>query len=91
MFIQLHGVKGARLVVNVDHVRAFQEITDDSKYAVYKESGAKSLVQIDDKLVSVRDSITQINHILKNTGLFGTYYKIPTKVIGGSENERQGS
>lgn len=91
MFIQLHGVKGARLLVNVDHVRAFQEITPDSKYAEYLESGAKSLIQIDDKLVPVRDSITQINHILKNSGLFGTYYKLPTKVIGGAENERQGS
>jgi len=80
MFIQLHGVKGARLVVNVDHVRAFQEITDDSKYAVYKESGAKSLVQIDDKLVPVRDSITQIYHALRKA-----------KLIGGAENERQGS
>lgn len=83
MFIQLHGVKGARLLINIEHVRAFQEITNDSKYAVNKESGAKSLVQIDDKLVPVRDSITQINHILKNSGLCGTYYKIPTKVIGG--------
>lgn len=88
MFIQLHGVKGARLLINIEHVRAFQEITDDSKYAVNKESGAKSLVQIDDKLVPVRDSITQINHILKNTGLFGSYYKIPTKVIGGAADER---
>lgn len=88
MFIQLHGVKGARLLINIEHVRAFQEITDDSKYAVNKESGAKSLVQIDDKLVPVKDSITQINHILKNTGLFGTYYKRPTKVIGGAADER---
>lgn len=88
MFIQLHGVKGARLLINIEHVRAFQEITDDSKYAVNKESGAKSLVQIDDKLVPVRDSITQINHILKNSGLFGTYYKLPTKVIGGAADER---
>ncbi len=80
MFIQLHGVKGARLVVNVDHVRAFQEITDDSKYAVNKESGAKSLIQIDDKLVPVRDSITQISHALRKA-----------KLIGGAENERQGS
>ncbi len=88
MFIQLHGVKGARILFNVDHIRAFQEITDDSKYAVNKASGAKSLVQVDDKLVPVRDSITQINHILKNTGLFGSYYKIPTKVIGGAADER---
>lgn len=83
MFIQLHGVKGARLLINIEHVRAFQEITDDSKYAVNKESGAKSLVQIDDKLVPVKDSIIQINHILSNVGLRGTYYKLPTKVIGG--------
>lgn len=88
MFIQLHGVKGARLLINIEHVRAFQEITDDSKYAVNKESGAKSLVQIDDKLVPVKDSITQINHILKNSGLFGTYYKLPTKVVGGAADER---
>lgn len=88
MFIQLHGVKGARIMFNVDHIRAFQEITDDSKYAVNKASGAKSLVQVDDKLVPVKDSITQINHILKNTGLFGTYYKLPTKVIGGAADER---
>lgn len=88
MFIQLHGVKGARILFNVDHIRAFQEITDDSKYAVNKASGAKSLVQVDDKLVPVKDSITQINHVLKNSGLFGTYYKLPTKVIGGAADER---
>ena len=88
MFIQLHGVKGARILFNVDHIRAFQEITDNSKYAEYLESGAKSLVQVDDKLVPVKDSITQINHVLKNSGLFGTYYKLPTKVIGGTADER---
>lgn len=71
MFIKLHGVKGARLLINPDHVRAFQEITDDSKYAVNKESGAKSLVQIDDKLVPVRDSIIEINNMLKKSGLIG--------------------
>lgn len=87
MFIQLHGVKGARILVNVDHIRAFQEITDDSKYAVNKESGAKSLIQIDDKLVPVRDSITQINHILKKAGLFGAYYKTPIEVFGGAGDE----
>lgn len=80
MFIQLHGVKGARILFNVDHIRAFQEITDDSKYAVNKASGAKSLVQVDDKLVPVKDSITQISHALRKA-----------KLIGGAENERQGS
>ena len=71
MFIQLHGVKGARLLINIEHVRAFQEITDASKYAVNKESGAKSLVQIDDKLVPVRDSIIEIRNIMKKADLFG--------------------
>lgn len=71
MFIKLHGVKGARLLINPDHVRAFQEITKDSKYAEYLESGAKSLVQIDDKLVPVKDSIIEINNMLKKSGLIG--------------------
>ena len=71
MFIKLHGVKGARLIVNTKHIRAFQEITEDSKYAVNKESGAKSLVQIDDKLVPVRDSIIEIRNIMKKADLFG--------------------
>ena len=64
MFIKLHGVKGARLLVNTKHVRAFQEITADSKYAVNKESGAKSLVQIDDKLVPIKDSIVEVQQII---------------------------
>lgn len=71
MFIKLHGVKGARLLFNLDHVRAAQEITDDSKYAVNKESGAKSLVQVDDKLIPVRESIIEIQNILKKAEQFG--------------------
>ena len=70
MFIKLHGVK-ARLLINPDHVRAFQEITEDSKYSEYLSSGAKTLVQIDDKLVPVKDSIVEINNILKKSGLIG--------------------
>ncbi|MBR5943826.1 MAG: hypothetical protein IKZ94_02640 [Lachnospiraceae bacterium] len=71
MFIKLHGVKGARLLFNVDHIRAFQEITEDSKYAVNKESGAKSLIQVDDKLIPVRESIVEIQNIIKKAELFG--------------------
>ena len=71
MFIKLHGVKGARLIVNTKHIRAFQEITEDSKYAVNKESGAKSLVQIDDKLVPIRDSIVEVMHIIKDAADVG--------------------
>ena len=71
MFIKLHGVKGARLLFNVDHIRAFQEITEDSKSAVNKESGAKSLIQVDDKLIPVRESIVEIQNIIKKAELFG--------------------
>jgi len=63
MYIGLRGIK-ARLIVNLDHVRAFQEVTADSKYSEYLASGAKSMVQIDDKLVPVKDSIIQIRNIL---------------------------
>ena len=80
MFIQLNGLKCIRLIVNPDHIRAFQEITSDSKYAEYISEGAKTMVQIDDKIVPVKNSITQIAHTLKKLGL-----------IGGAENERQGS
>lgn len=71
MFIKLHGVKGARILFNVEHIRAIQEITDDSKYAVNKESGAKSLIQVDDKLIPVRESIVEIQNIIKKAELFG--------------------
>lgn len=63
MYIALRGIK-ARLIVNLDHVRAFQEVTEDSKYSEYLASGAKSMVQIDDKLVPVKDSIIQIRNII---------------------------
>lgn len=63
MYIALRGIK-ARLIVNLDHVRAFQEVTEDSKCSEYLASGAKSMVQIDDKLVPVKDSIIQIRNII---------------------------
>ena len=63
MYIALRGIK-TRLIVNLDHVRAFQEITKDSKYSEFMPSGAKSMVQIDDQLVPVKDSIIQIRNII---------------------------
>lgn len=64
MFIALRSLKTVRLIVNLDHVRAFQEITPDSKYAEYLESGAHTMVQIDDKVVPVKDTIIQIKNII---------------------------
>ena len=71
MFIKLQGIKGNRLIFNVDSIKAVQEIVEGSKYAEYKESGAKSMVQIDDKVVPVKDSIIQVENKLKKLGAFG--------------------
>lgn len=68
MFIGLKGVKGARLIFNVNHIRAFQEITSESKYAEYLASGAQTMVQLDDKLVPVKESIIQVKNILNKLG-----------------------
>ena len=64
MFISLHGLNSTRLIVNLNHVRAFQEITNESKYKNLLESGAKTVIQIDDKLVPIKDSIVQIKNII---------------------------
>lgn len=64
MFIPLKGLKNSRLSVNLDHVRAFQEITPDSKYSEYLTSGAHTMVQIDDKVVPVKDTIIQIKNLI---------------------------
>lgn len=71
MFIKLHGVLGARLLFNADHIKVCQEITEGSKYAVNLASGAKSLIQVDDKLIPVKESIIQIENILKKADIFG--------------------
>lgn len=71
MFIKLHGVMGARLIVNVEEIKAIQEIVEGSKYAVNLERGAKSLIQIDDKLIPVKDSVIQVENMLKKLGQLG--------------------
>ena len=71
MFIKLHGVKGIRLIVNINEIKVMQEITHDSKYAVNLEHGAKSLIQIDDKLIPIKESIIQLENILKKHGQIG--------------------
>lgn len=71
MFIELHGLNEVRLMVNVDHIKAIQEITDYSKHSAYKESGAKSLVHIDDRILPVKETIVQVRNILKKAKLVG--------------------
>ena len=67
-FIALHGVKGIRLIINLDSVKTFQEITTDSKYAEHLESGAKTMIHIDDKVLPVKESIVQVKNLISKLG-----------------------
>ena len=72
MFIKLHGAVGNRLIISVDAIKAVQEITKESKYwETYGKAGVKALIQIDDKLVLVKDSVIQIENMLKKLGQIG--------------------
>lgn len=73
-YISLHGVKGIRLLINLDHVKTFQEITNDSKYAEYLASNAKTMIHLDDKVLPVQESIIQVKNILNklNDSIGGT-------------------
>lgn len=72
MFIKLHGAVGNRLIINVEAIKAVQEITKESKHwKTYGEAGVKSLLQIDDILVPVKDSTIQIENMLKKLGQIG--------------------
>jgi len=71
MFIKLHGVKNIRMIINIDEIKAIQEITEDSKHAIYLESGAKTLIHIDDKLLPIKESIIQVENKLKKLGALG--------------------
>ena len=71
MFIKLHGISGNRLIINVSAIKAFQEITENSIYAKYLQQGAKTIIQINDKLIPIKNSIVQIENILKKVELVG--------------------
>ncbi len=71
MFIKLHGVLGNRLIINVNAIKAFQEITENSIHSKYLEQGAKTIIQIDDRLIPIKNSIIQIENILKKAELVG--------------------
>lgn len=71
MFIKIHGILGNRLIINVNAIKAFQEITENSMHAKYLQQGAKTLIQIDDKVIPIKNSIVQIENILKKAELVG--------------------
>lgn len=68
MFIKLHGiVDNNRIVINVDKIEAMQEIKKGSKYIdFHTKNGAKTVISINGNTVPVMESITQIEHILRD-------------------------
>lgn len=71
MFIKLHGVLGQRLIFNIDHISGFQEITEGSKYASSLAHGGKTCVQLGDQMVPVKNTIIQIENMLKKAEQIG--------------------
>ena len=71
MFIKLHGVLGQRLAINLEDIQTVQEITEDSKYAKYMESGAKSAIVVGGEVILVKNSFVQIENILKKVEQIG--------------------
>lgn len=71
MFIKLHGILGDRLILNIDNIKGFKEITENSKYAPSLAHGAKTLVQIDSDMVPVKNTIVQIENMLKKAEQIG--------------------
>lgn len=71
MFIKLHGNLGQRLAINIDDIQTIHEITENSKYATYMESGAKSAIVVRGKVILVKNSFVQIENILKKVEQIG--------------------
>lgn len=71
MFIKLHGILGNRLIINVNAIKAFQEIVEGSKYSKYIESGAKTALQVGDDMILVKNTIVQIENMLKKAEQIG--------------------
>ncbi len=68
MFIKLHGcIDNNRVMVNVNFIEAIQELKQGSKYDKYRmESGAKTLISVHGNPLLVKESVIQIEHLLKN-------------------------
>lgn len=73
MFIQLHGlINNERLLISTDQIEAIQELKKGSKYyETYSKSGAKSILRVNGQILPVKETIVQITHVMKRTGLVG--------------------
>lgn len=78
MFIKLHGiVENNRIIINVNHIEAIQEIKNGSKYyEFHTKHGAKTVISIQGNTIPVKESITQIEHMLKNAKSHGNEVNI---------------
>lgn len=65
MFIKLH-VDDTRLILNVNEIETIQEIKNGSKYHDYcTKYGAKTIIKVKGTIIPVKESITQVEHMLK--------------------------
>jgi len=71
MFIKLHGVLGQRLIFNIDNIKGFSEIIKGSKYESSLKYGAKTVVQIGSEMIPVKNTIIQIENMLKKAEQIG--------------------
>lgn len=72
MFLKVHAVvHNERILLNVDEIVSVQEIKEGSKY--YEAyPGAKSVIRIDDRILPVKETVVQIEHLIgKNTPIIG--------------------
>lgn len=71
MFIKLHGILSNRLIINVNAIKSFQEIVESSRYFKYTESGAKTVLHVGDEMIPIKNSIVQIENMLKKAEQIG--------------------
>lgn len=72
MFLKVHAiVHNERILLNVDEIDSVQELKEGSKY--YEAyPGAKSVIRINDKVLPVKETVVQIEHLIgKNTPILG--------------------
>lgn len=80
MFIKVHGINfNERIILNVEDIQALQELKDGSKYQIYKDKGAKTVLRLSDGLLPVKESIITLENVLKKAEL----------IVGGCKDGKQ--
>lgn len=80
MFIKVHGINfNERIILNVEDIQALQELKDGSKYQIYKDKGAKTVLRLSDGPLPVKESIIMLENVLKKAEL----------IVGGCKDGKQ--